>query len=69
MQQQIKKLAQSLLVILLAYIGVIVIVFIALFNAAKPEKYAPIPVAEYQTDLEAAVYATQDASLQLGYEV
>ncbi len=69
MQQQIKKLAQSLLVILLAYVGVIVIVFIVLFNAAKPEKYVPIPVTEYQTDLEAAVYATQDPTLQLGYEV
>ncbi len=69
MQQQIKKLAQSLLVILLAYVGVIVIVFIVLFNAAKPEKYVPIAVPEYQTDLEAAVYATQDPSLQLGYEV
>jgi hypothetical protein len=41
MQQQIKKLAQSLLVILLAYVGVIVVVFIALFNVAKPEKYVP----------------------------
>lgn len=69
MQQQIKKLAQSLLVILLAYVGVIVIVFITLFNTAKPEKYVPIAVPEYQTDLEAAVYATQNASLQLGYEV
>ena len=36
MQQQIKKLAQSLLVILLAYVGVVVLVFIGLFNAAAP---------------------------------
>ncbi|MFY9236047.1 MAG: c-type cytochrome [Flavobacteriaceae bacterium] len=69
MQQQIKKLAQNLLVILLAYVGVVVLVFIGLFNAAAPEKYVPIPVTEYQTDLQAAVYATQDRSLQLGYEV
>ena len=69
MQQQIKKLAHSLLGILLAYVGVIVLVFIWLFNAAQPEKYVPITVTEYQTDLEAAVYATQDLSLQLGYEV
>jgi len=66
MQQQIKKLAQSLLVILLAYVGVVVLVFIGLFNAAAPVKYVPIPVTEYQTDLQAAVYATQDRSLQLG---
>lgn len=69
MQAAIRKLTHALITIFIAYMAVVVVVFVALFNANSAPANPYILPPALETFIETAAYKTADKSIILGYEL
>jgi len=69
MQTAIRKLAKTILGIFLAYIAILVVIIIWLYRFQNQAAPTYIPLPEFSTAIEEAVYKTENEQIKLGYEL
>jgi thiosulfate dehydrogenase len=69
MQAAIRKFAKTILGIFLAYISILVVVIIWLYRFQNQAVPTYIPLQEFTTVIEEAVYKTENEQIKLGYQL